>query len=116
MPPVQQRLVFSGTQLGDGGTLADYGVQNGSTLHVVPNLVGGIKSASSTLHPEHDYDFTTINDVGSTFTRGGLPYVRPCGWKRIAIRVGTSFNTTRHYLSLHDKKLCDDLFYMLLHA
>lgn len=38
-------------------------------------------------HPEFDYDFTNIKDGDKTFMRGNEKYIRPCGWKRAALRV-----------------------------
>lgn len=38
-------------------------------------------------HPEYDYDFTNIKDGDKTFMRGNEKYIRPCGWKRAALRV-----------------------------
>ncbi|CAG8544306.1 24887_t:CDS:2, partial [Racocetra persica] len=68
IPPDQQRLIFAGKQLEDGGCIISY-------LSV------------RTLDPPYDYDFTNINDLGVTFVRGNIQYKRPCGWKRIALKV-----------------------------
>ncbi len=38
------------------------------------------------LDPKFDFDYTGLKD-DSTCKRGNEPYTRPCGWKRIAIKV-----------------------------
>ncbi len=40
-PPDRQRLVFEGMRLEDSRTLLDYGIQNGSRVHLVARLRGG---------------------------------------------------------------------------
>merc|ERR1711921_68408 len=42
IPPPQQRLIFSGKQMNDDKTAAEYKVIGGSVLHLVLALRGGI--------------------------------------------------------------------------
>ncbi len=46
---------------------------------------------------EYDYDFTAINDAGTTFTRGSERYTRPCKWYRKALRVPNKFENDKWF-------------------
>jgi len=39
-PVIDQRLIFSGKQLEDGKTIADYNIEEKSTMHLVFRLMG----------------------------------------------------------------------------
>lgn len=54
IPPLQQRIVYTGKQLADDQTAKHYNVERGSVLHLILALRGG----SRFLHP---IQFTAIN-------------------------------------------------------
>ncbi len=89
--PDQQHLIFRGVQVKDENTLDDYGISdNNHILHLVLRLRGGgpgiLLSAGLLLDERFHYDFTAIVDK-EKFHRGGVVYIRPCGWKRYALKV-----------------------------
>jgi hypothetical protein len=88
IPTELQRLIFQRTQLEDRRTLEDNNIKDESILHLVVKLTGGgICLPPSLLDEQFHYNFTKISDRGVKFCRGGLIYIRPCGWQRYALKV-----------------------------
>ncbi|KAJ3043506.1 hypothetical protein HDV00_004895 [Rhizophlyctis rosea] len=81
-------LVYAGKVLEDEKTLDVYGIRPESTLHLLVRMPGGkmFHLCADDMAPEWDYDFTNKVDT-KTYYRGGEVYHRPCGWKRLAIKV-----------------------------
>ena len=76
----------------DYQTLDQCDIKDNTLLHLLFRENETINlSAANLLDPQYDYDFTNINDNGATFQRGSKPYLRPCGWKRIAIKASKQY-------------------------
>ena len=89
IPCDQQHLIYAGKQLLDEENLDDLGIKNGCILHLVLILRGGggiLLSAPGLLDERFHFDFTSVVDK-KAYNRGGLVYIRPCGWKRFALKV-----------------------------
>ncbi|CAF3920245.1 unnamed protein product [Rotaria sp. Silwood1] len=93
----RQHLMFTGEQLENDRTLAYYKIPKESTIQLVLPLQSEHVAIldPSTIDPIYDYDFTNIKDTNKRFTRGGIKYVRPCGWKRYAIKVSDKYEDLR---------------------
>lgn len=94
IPVTNQRLIFASEPLEeDHRSLASYNLHNEAVVYlVIRTETTGAESEvydidPNLLHPSYDYDFTNINDAGCSYRRGGYPYYRPCGWKRLALKV-----------------------------
>ncbi|RIB15121.1 hypothetical protein C2G38_2247828 [Gigaspora rosea] len=98
IPKNKQRLSFGGVLLEDFKTLSDYCIKKESTLYLILRHGGGriisYLSVKDFLDSQYDYDFTNVSDIGKTFMRGLIQYKRPCGWKRIALKVTGKYDNS----------------------
>jgi hypothetical protein len=87
----KQNLIYCGQEIDEGHLLSEYGIEDASEIRVV--CLRAINSDDLLVLDRnswdhlYDYDFTNVDDKGKRFTRGGVEYRRPCGWKRFAIKV-----------------------------
>ena len=68
------------------------------TVQLVLSLKGGGKCKftmdEDMLDEKYNYDFTNLKDDGKRFVRGGRKYIRPYGWKRVALNVKEKYDDT----------------------
>lgn len=97
VPIAKQRFVFDGEELKDDKTLEDYKLEPGHNFWMFPKLfkAGHVRQISILevhLDPKYDFDFTNVDSTGRKFKRGGLPYKRPEGWQRFALKVKDQYD------------------------
>ncbi|CAF4983115.1 unnamed protein product, partial [Rotaria sp. Silwood1] len=63
-------------------------------------LRGPLQIDMDCLAPEFDYDYTNIRDNDKKFRRGNQPYERPCGSRRIALKVTDKFGPDNAWLGM----------------
>jgi hypothetical protein len=87
----KQNLIYCGQEIDEGHLLSEYDIRDSSEISVVRlramNANDILVLDRSSWDQRYDYDFTNIDDKGKRFTRAGVEYRRPCGWKRYAIKV-----------------------------
>jgi hypothetical protein len=91
----KQNLIYCGQEIDEGHLLSEYNIGDSSEICVVrlraKNADDLLVLDKNSWDQRYDYDFTNIDDEGKRFTRGGVEYRRPCGWKRYAIKVAGKY-------------------------
>ncbi|KAI6657924.1 hypothetical protein LOD99_15642 [Oopsacas minuta] len=89
--PENQCLRYQGILVEDTNTLESYNITDYSIITVFVGTQGSSIEQnlidSIYLDPYWDRDYTNLTGEHIKRMRGGYPYYRPCGWKRIAIKV-----------------------------
>jgi hypothetical protein len=91
----KQNLIYCGQEIDEGHLLSEYDIRDSSEICVVRlraiNSDDLLVLDKNSWDQRYDYDFTNMDDKGKRFTRGGVEYCRPCGWKRFAIKVAGKY-------------------------
>ena len=94
MDAVEQNLMFNFKEV-KNGRLQDYGITNGSIVHSVLKLKSNVQNnyyLDTMLDPTWNFPFMNVDDHGTYQIRGKLPYYRPCGSMRNALKDGGLFD------------------------
>jgi hypothetical protein len=88
MPLNSMVIMFRSKNLDDHQTLDECGIKSDCLVHLLArdNEVISLPK-ENLLDSTFDYDFTHVDDNGKVYQRGTRPYLRPCGWKRCAIKA-----------------------------
>ena len=91
----KQNLIYCGQEIDEGHLLKEYGIDDSSEITVVRlraiNASDVLVLDGNSWDRPYDYDFTNIDDQEKRYSRGGVEYRRPCGWKRFAIKVAGKY-------------------------
>ena len=80
----------------DGRKLSSYKIYDGATVNLVVRPQGRaaqdigsdiMKLYPGLLDPKYDCDFTKAAGDTLKYMRGGVQYMRPIGWKRLALKL-----------------------------
>ncbi|KXJ13451.1 uncharacterized protein LOC110240287 [Exaiptasia diaphana] len=90
IPAKDIRLMFDGKPVEDDQSVLDLGIPSGGVLYLLVRLRGGGPDFQLDLDqfdPSYNFDFTSEEDDGQVFVRGGKVYKRPYGWRRFAVQA-----------------------------
>ncbi|KAI0201424.1 hypothetical protein F4808DRAFT_459915 [Astrocystis sublimbata] len=84
VPPFNVKLLY-GPQSPQAAANQIFDASNSYTARLARPPVTHLPN--NILDPQYDFDFTSTNDSGKSFSRGGEEYTRPCGFRRFALNV-----------------------------